>query len=293
MTDKAELFVDSRCMLGEGPFWHPLAKRLFWFDILNQTLFSATADGHLEDRITFKDVVSAAGVIDADHLLIAQAGALVNYELSTDTSKIVAPLEEALIGNRPNDGRVDQAGGLWIGTMSRRGGDDQGAGTVYQYRNGKLTTIREDITIPNSICFAPDGRTAYFADTMTNIIEKVATDPATGLPVGEWTEFARTDGLGSPDGSAVDAEGYVWNARWGAGCVVRHAPDGSVDRVVEVPGAKRTTCPAFGGDDLKTLYITSAREGMTDEETAAAPHSGSVFAIRVDVPGLPSFPVKL
>ena len=293
MSDQAELFIDSRCMLGEGPFWHPLLNRLFWFDILNQTLFSATTDGHLVDRITFKDVASAAAVIDEDHLLVAQAGALIKYQISTDTSSVVVPLEEELVGNRPNDGRVDQAGGLWIGTMSRQGGQDAGAGSVYHYKAGKLTTIRENITIPNSICFSPDGRTAYFADTVKPVIQKVATDPETGLPIGEWTEFARTEGMGAPDGSAVDAEGYVWNARWGAGCVVRHAPDGSVDRVVEVPGASRTTCPAFGGDDLKTLYITTAREGATDEDLKREPSAGGVFAIRVDVPGLPAVPVKI
>lgn len=292
MNAKAELFVDSRCELGEGPFWHPMLKRLFWFDILNQTLLSADADGKLVDRITFKDVVSAAGIIDEDHLLVAQAGALLNYEISTDTSQVVIPLEEEKVGNRPNDGRVNRAGGLWIGTMSRRGGQEQGAGALYQFRAGTLTTLLENVTIPNSACFSPDGRTAYFADTGENLIRKVSLDPETGLPAGEWSEFARTDGLGSPDGSVVDSEGYVWNARWGAGCVVRHAPDGSVDRVIEVP-ASRTTCPAFGGDDLKTLFITTAREHMTPEELEREPHAGSVFAIRVDVPGQPETPVRL
>lgn len=292
MNAKAELFVDSRCMLGEGPFWHPMLKRLFWFDILNQTLLSATADGHLVDRITFKDVASAAGIIDEDHLLIAQAGALLHYEISTDTSHVVVPFEEDRVGNRPNDGRVNRAGGLWIGSMSRRGGQEPGAGTLYQYRDGALTVLIDSVTIPNSTCFSPDGRTAYFADTMKPLIRKVSIDPETGLPNGEWSDFASTEGRGAPDGSVVDSEGYLWNARWGAGCVVRHAPDGSVDRVVEVP-ASRTTCPAFGGDDLRTLFVTSAREGMSDEELAREPHAGSVFAIRVDVPGLPETPVRL
>src|SRR5690606_32892483 len=292
MNAKAELFVDSRCELGEGPFWHPMLKRLFWFDILNQTLLSATAEGHLVDRITFKDVASAAGVIDEEHLLIAQAGALLRYEISSDTSEVVMPFEEDLVGNRPNDGRVDPAGGLWIGSMSRQGGQQPGSGTLYQFRNGTLTPLLDNITVPNSTSFSPDGRTAYFADTGTKLIRKVAIDPATGLPVGEWSDFARTDGMGAPDGAVVDSAGYLWSARWGGGCVVRHAPDGSVDRVVEVP-ASRTTCPAFGGDDLRTLYVPTAREGMTDEELAAEPHAGSVFAIRVDVPGQAETLVRL
>jgi sugar lactone lactonase YvrE len=289
---KAELFVDSRCELGEGPFWHPLLKRLFWFDILNKTLLSADTSGHIVDRFTFKDFVSAAGVIDDDRLLVAQAGALLEFSLSTDTSKVVVALEPDRPGNRTNDGRVDRTGGLWIGTMSRRGGQDKGAGALYRYRAGELTTILTEQTIPNSTCFSPAGDVAYFADTMRPLIRKVACDPATGLPVGEWSDFASTEGRGGPDGAVTDSEGYVWSARWGAGCVVRHAPDGSVDRIVDLP-VSRITCPAFGGDDLKTLYITSAREHMTPEQLEKEPHAGSVFSIRVDVPGLPETLVKL
>jgi len=289
---KAELFVDSRNLLGEGPFWHPLLKRLFWFDILNQELLSADGNGHLVDRFAFKDVVSAAGVIDEDHLLIAKGGALINFELSSDSETVVMPLEADKPGNRPNDGRVNGAGGLWIGTMSRRGGQEPGAGALYQYRAGELTTVLDGITIPNSASFSPDGRTAYFADTMTDTIRKVATDPATGLPTGEWETFAVTTGKGSPDGAVVDSEGYLWSARWGGSCVVRHAPDGSVDRVVELP-VSRVTCPAFGDADLRTLYVTTAREGASQDDLEREPYAGSVFAIRVDVPGQRENLVKL
>lgn len=288
---KAELFVDCRCELGEGPFWHPLLERLFWFDILNQTLLSADENGHLVDRIAFKDVVSAAAVIDKDHLLIAQAGALLRYQFSTDMTVPVIPLEADKPGNRTNDGRVDPTGGFWIGTMSRHGSQHPGAGSVYRFRNGALTTVLPDITIPNSTCFSPDGRTAYFADTPSGIIRKAPLDPATGLPNGPWTDFASTEGRGLPDGAVVDSEGYLWSARWNGSCVVRHAPDGSVDRIVELP-VSRVTCPAFGGKDLRTLFVTTAREGMTPEELEREPHAGSVFAVRVDVPGQPEHLVR-
>jgi sugar lactone lactonase YvrE len=292
MNARAELFVDSRCELGEGPFWHPLQQRLFWFDILNQTLLSARADGHMVDRFTFKDVVSAAAVIDRDTLAVAQAGCLLRFDITTDTSTPIIPIEDELPGNRTNDGRADPAGGFWIGTMSRRGGQDAGAGAVYQYRAGELHTILEGITVPNSICFAPDGRTAYFADTGTKRIRSCPLDPETGRPAGAWADFASTEGLGAPDGSVVDAEGYLWNARWGGSAVVRHAPDGSVDRIVELP-VSRVTCPAFGGEDLKTLYITTAREGMSEEDLEREPLAGSVFSLRVDVPGQPENLLRL
>lgn len=286
MTLQAELFVDCRCELGEGPFWHPQLDRLFWFDILNQTMFSAGADGHVVDRITFKDVVSAAAVIDRDTLAVAQAGALLRYDMKTDTSTPIIAIEPDVPTNRTNDSRVDRTGGFWIGTMSRRGGQEIGAGAVYRYRAGELIQVIDDITIPNSICFSPDGRIAYFADTMTGKILKCETNPETGLPVGAWSEFASAEGLGGPDGAVTDAEGCVWSARWGASCVVRHTPDGKVDKVVELP-VSRVTCPAFGGKDYKTMYITSAREHMGTDELEKEPLAGSVFAIELDVPGLP------
>jgi sugar lactone lactonase YvrE len=288
---KAELFVDSRCELGEGPFWHPLKKRLFWFDILNQTLLSADADGHVHDRFTFKDKVSAAGVIDEDHLLIAQAGALLRFELSTDSSTVVALLEDDKPGNRPNDGRANPAGGLWIGTMSRRGGAEPGAGAIYQYRHGRLTKILSDLNIPNATCFSPDGKRAYYTHTGDPILT-CALDPSTGMPAGEWTTFASIKSHGVADGAVIDSAGYMWNARWNGSCVLRIAPDGTIDRQIDLP-VSRVTCPAFGGPDLKTLYITSAREGMTPEQLEAEPLAGSVFSIEVDVPGQPEPLVKL
>lgn len=291
MTTKAELFIDSRCELGEGPFWNHLVGRLFWFDILNNTLFSAGADGRIVDRFTFDDRATAAAMVDENKLVVATAGALVELDLVAGTKRFLASLEADKVGNRSNDSRVNPAGGFWIGTMSRRGDADVGAGAVYQYRSGQLELLFDRVTIPNSICFSPDGGTAYFTDTPTRQILKRAIDPATGLPVGDWQLFAEID-RGYPDGSVVDSEGFLWNARWEGFCVVRHAPDGSIDRVIEVP-TSRPTCPAFGGADFKTLYITTAREHMSPEELAADVHAGSVFALETDVAGLPEPLLKL
>ncbi len=283
MNRKAELFVDSRCELGEGPFWHPLLGRLFWFDILNRTMLSAGADGHVVDRIVFKDTVSAAAVIDRDSLAVAQSGTLLRYDFATDTSAPIIDVEADVPGNRTNDSRMDRTGGFWIGTMSRKA--EAGAGGVYQYRAGQLTKVIDKIRIPNSICFSPDGRTAYFTDSGKMIV-RCALDPETGLPVGPWEDFYTMEGLGGADGSVVDSEGFIWNARWGGSAVIRISPDGKLDQVIEVPGVTRVSCPAFGGKDMKTLFLTTAREGMTPEEEQRQPHAGSVFAIEVDVPGL-------
>ena len=284
MNEQAQLFVDSRCLLGEGPFWHPLLKRLFWFDILNQTLLSATEDGHLVDRITFKDTVSAAAVVDENTLAVVQSGHLIRYRFDTDSHEIVADIEADVPGNRSNDSRMDRSGGFWIGTMGRHGGNPK-TGAVYQWKAGKLTTILTGIGIPNSICFSPNGTRAYFTDA-GRVIQTVTLDPATGLPNAEWTTFFDGEAPGGADGSVVDSEGYLWNARWGGGCVIRFTPDGQIDRIIEVPGVTRVSCPAFGGADMKTLYLTTAREGMTPAEAEAQPTAGGIFSIRTDVVGL-------
>lgn len=292
MTDTAELFIDSRCELGEGPLWHPGLQQLFWFDIVNQTLFCADTEGHIRDRFIFRDVASAAGVVDNDTLVVASGAGMLRLELGTDDISTLCPLEPEKPNNRPNDGRVHPSGSFWIGTMGRKNAGPTD-GSVYLYREGKLDKLFGDIGIPNSTSFSPDGRLAYFADTHTGLISRCSVDPDTGRPVSPWEPFASTKGhRGAPDGSVVDSEGYLWNARWGGNCVVRHAPDGSIDSVIEVP-VPQVTCPCFGGKDLRTLYITSARAGMSPEQLEQYPLSGGVFAIEVDVPGQPEPTVAL
>jgi sugar lactone lactonase YvrE len=287
MTTTAELFIDSRCELGEGPFWHPLQDRLFWFDILNKTLFSATSGGIMVDRFTFDATVTAAGVIDSDNLAVASAAGIFKLTLSTDTRELLIPLEPDSTSTRTNDGRVNQSGGFWIGTMGLKDAGSVAAGALYQVRSGSVTKLLSDVYVPNSTCFSPDGRTAYFADTPSLTIRKVAIDPQTGLPNGGWQTFVDSSQMaGQPDGAVVDSEGFVWSARWRGASVVRISPDGRIDREIKLP-VSRVTCPAFGGRDLKTLYITTAREGLTADELAQEPLAGSVFAIDVEVPGLP------
>ncbi len=280
-----ELFIDCRCELGEGPLWHPDLNRLFWFDIINRRLMSATPSGQIVSDTRFEQTVSAAGIIDENTLAIAASETFLRYDISSGVSASLAPLE-ANPGNRSNDGRVNPAGGFWIGTMSRKGSSNPGVGSLYQYRAGRLETILTDLSIPNAACFSPDGRTAYFTGEASafRVIKKVPLDPATGLPAGPWEPFVTVDAPIEPDGAVVDAEGYVWNAQWNGSRVVRYAPDGGIDRIVELP-VSRVTCPAFGGDDLRTLYITTARAGLSAEELERQPHAGSVFALRVDVPG--------
>jgi len=273
---KAQLFIDAKCTLAEGPLWHHLRGELLWFDIYGQKLFVAGLDGAVRQTFSFDQPVSAAAIIDEDTVAVAAASALWHFDLVTGVKSLIAPLEDDLPDNRSNDGRVDPAGGFWIGTMRRA--EDRPDGAVYQYRAGQMRKLFGDVTITNSMCFAPDGRTAYFSDTVTRRILKCAID-AEGRPEGEWTLFADvSEGPGYPDGSVVDAEGYVWNARWGGSCVVRHAPDGRVVQTVELPAAN-VTCPAFGGPDLRTLFVTTARKNLSEAELAVQPGAGGIFKL--------------
>ncbi|ODT80361.1 MAG: hypothetical protein ABS76_16910 [Pelagibacterium sp. SCN 64-44] len=291
MTDIAKLLIDSQCALGEGPFWHDGRQQLFWFDINNKTLFAASAEGVMAGEWHFDEIVAAAAIIDDDNLALAAETGLKRFSLATGDSEHLIDIERDVPANRTNDSRVHPSGAFWIGTMVKDEGPKDGA--VYHYRAGKLTSIRSNAAIPNATCFSPDGRIAYWTDTPTRKILKCETDPETGLPVGEWTLFADvSEHRGYPDGAVVDSQGYLWNARWGGNCVIRYAPDGTIDRIVEVP-VSQVTCPAFGGRDLKRLFLTSANKNLSDDQLAAEKVAGGVFYIDLDIAGLPEARIQL
>lgn len=291
MTQTARLLIDSKCELGEGPIWHPGRQQLFWFDINEQSLFAANAGGEIEESWLFNESVAAAAIVDDQTLAIASENGLLRFDLSVGGINRLVDIERDVPANRANDSRVHPSGAFWIGTMVKEEGPKNGA--VYHYRAGELKRIIDKAAIPNATCFSPDGRVAYWTDTPSQKILKCATDPETGLPIGDWELFADVSGhRGHPDGAVVDSEGFVWNARWGGSCVVRHAPDGSIDRIVEVP-VSQVTCPAFGGKDLKTLFITTAAKTLSPKKLAEEKVAGGVFAIEVDVPGLPETPIQL
>jgi len=263
------MIFDTRpCDLGEGPIWHPLRNELFWFDILNRTLHSQARSW------TFSGYVSAAGWISRDELLVASETGLIRFDLATGAEQAVAEVGTAK--TRSNDGRADRQGGFWFGTMGKKA--EKGAGAIWRWYKGELRQLFKKISIPNAICFTPDGTAAYFTDTALAQVMKVALD-AQGWPVGEpevWLDLARA-GL-NPDGAVVDAEGRFWNAQWGAARVACYASDGVFLQEVETPGAPHASCPAFGGPGLSTLYVTSALENMDAEARARHPASGQTFA---------------
>lgn len=291
MNDTAKLLIDSQCAVGEGPFWHAGRQHLFWFDINNKTLFAANAEGAVQNQWQFDEIVAAAAIIDDATLALATETGLKRFDMVTGETVHLVDIERDVPANRTNDSRVHPSGAFWIGTMVKDEGPKDGA--VYHYRAGVLTKIISNVAIPNATCFSPDGRTAYWTDTPDQKILKCAVDPETGMPVGAWELFADvSEHRGYPDGAVVDSAGYLWNARWGGSCVIRYAPDGSIDRIIEVP-VSQVTCPAFGGKDLKRLFLTSANKTMSAEQLAEEKVAGGVFYIDLDVAGQPEPEIKL
>ena len=272
------IYDETPCELGEGPFWHPERQTLFWFDILGTRLLSRGAEG--AQAWDMDEHASAAGWIDRDRLIVATESGLYRFDLVTGARQLIVALEADRPDTRSNDGRADPMGGFWIGTMGKKA--EPRAGAIYRYFEGRIERLFPEITIPNAICFAPDGRRAYYADTPRQRIWTVPLD-ADGWPDGPSEVFVdlRSEGL-NPDGAVVDAEGGLWNAQWGAGRVVRYLPDGRADRVIDLP-ARLTTCPCFGGAALDQMFVTSAWEGLP-ERTAS---DGQTFAVDPGCAGLP------
>lgn len=268
-----DVFSNTACTLGEGPLWHPERNALFWVDIMSNKLF---CKANTEMMWEFDENVSAAGWVDHDTLLIASETALWRFDIPSGEQEFVAALESDNEITRSNDGRADPQGGFWIGTMGHNA--EPHAGAIYRYFRGEVRKLFDKITVSNSICFAPDGNTAYFTDTRSRQVQRVALD-ADGWPAGTPQVFLdlRAEEL-NPDGSVVDAAGNLWNAQWGASRVAVYDPNGDFLRAIPVP-ARQSTCPAFGGPDLQTLYVTSAAKGLDE------PQGGMTFCTALDVKG--------
>lgn len=267
------LYDTRPCELGEGPLWHPERQQLFWFDINEHRLL--TVENGAPKEWQFDEFVSAAGWVDRDTLLIASETALSKFDIETGETEFICTLESDNDVTRSNDGRADPQGGFWIGTMGKNA--EPKAGAIYRYFDGALTKLFGKISIPNAICFAPDGHTAYFTDTVTQTVMRVALD-ADGWPEGDPLPFVKD--VEGPDGAVVDTQGNLWVARWGGWGVTQYAPDGTELRHVKVDAA-HTTCPAFGGPDGTTLFVTSSADGL-DKDAAA---HGQTFAIETDTKG--------
>lgn len=279
--------VACQNVLGEGAYWDARRQRLWWVDVpMPAKLWSLEpASGKVASYDMPQMVMSVRAKRDGSGLIVASHSGVSSFEFESGRLTHLISPEPDKPYNRSNDGGTDARGRFWFGTMQNNIAPDGSpigivgaVGTLFRLDpDMTLSRHQTNISISNTVCWSPDNRTMYFADTATGAIFAYDFDLEAGR-IGNRREFARFD-RGAPDGSTVDAEGCVWNARWDGGCVVRFTPQGKVDMVVEVPVAKPTSC-AFGGPDLGDLYITTARYAGRPEQLAAAPESGNLLVCR-------------
>ncbi|HEV8388283.1 MAG TPA: SMP-30/gluconolactonase/LRE family protein [Dongiaceae bacterium] len=283
------LVAETRDQLGEGPVFVARENALRWVDIVGRRWHRYDLGaGALRTMQLPEGLTSFAPRRKGGFVGTFESG----FAFLSDDGKEISWLhrpEAALKDNRFNDGGTDPHGRFLGGSMNKRTSGATGA--LYRLDgDGRLSVLRSGIGISNTVVFSPDGRTLYFADTATNDLGAYAYDPDNGT-LGARKAFAVPgDVPGFPDGSAVDCEGYLWNARWDGGCLVRFSPEGRVDRIVELP-VRRPTCCAFGPSGSTTLYVTSAALGLEGDALARQPWAGGLLAVDVGVAGLarPSF----
>ena len=283
--------IEAGDRLGEGPVWNAHDQSLWWTDIHNRRLRRWSPDGQaIEDVATPERLCSFAMVEGRpDTLLAAFETGLAWFEPKTARLDWIVRPETIGTGRRFNDGRTDRQGRFWVGTMIE---DLAGPATASLWRfdaDGGFAAMEGGVSISNGLALSPDGRTLYFADSPHQTILAYDLDPETGAIHGQRL-FAEVE-RGYPDGATVDAEGRLWSARWSAGEVVCHTPDGRVAEVIKTP-ASLPTCCAFGGPDLSLLFVTSATDSLTAAECAAQPLAGAVFVYETGAVGLAEVPYR-
>jgi L-arabinonolactonase len=273
-------------VLGEGPVWSDREQCLYFVDIVSRRVQAYWPGTKAHRSWQFDTFPGSLAECRSGGLIVALGDRIVRFDPARGTAALeeIVVLERDRPDNRLNDGKVDPWGRFWVGSM--RVAEDAKAGRLWCVSpDGDAHAVRDGIGVSNSIAFDRERGRMYFADSMSGAIEQNDLDAARKLT--QWRPFAKA-GKGAPDGSCTDADGYLWNAEWGGWRLCRYAPDGSLDRVIEMP-VSRPSCCTFGGVDHGTLFVTSAHYNMTPEERQRDPDAGSLFCIELpDVRGLPA-----
>ena len=293
--NKAEIFIDCKNILGEGITWSQDDQTLYWLDIPSPSkLYRHSLKNNKTEQFEMPEMISAMAVRSNNDLLIASHSGINNFNPNTNAFTKILELEPDKPKNRCNDGAADFLGNFWVGTMQNNIAPDgsniditQNSGSVYCIdKNFIITNHLNNIGVSNTFVWSPKNDKFYFTDTLTGIIDVYDYDYK-NRKISNKKEFAQSD-RGYPDGSTIDSEGFLWSCRWDGSCVVRFNPKGEIDTIVEVPAKNVTNC-TFGGSDLKTLYISTARMGISEDELNKHPLSGGIFAFNSSVKGKADF----
>ncbi|MFV0505125.1 MAG: SMP-30/gluconolactonase/LRE family protein [Bacteroidales bacterium] len=282
--DKLELVANTpKARLGEGAVWHPVEQVLYWVDITEGKLHCYNPAN--EENQTFSMGSMIGTVVPAKgrfNVLVALETGIYGRALDGEMFKL-ADYPREVANNRFNDGKCDPKGRFWVGTMNKKVID--GAGALYLFDGHQLAIKRSGMTIPNGVVWSSDGQTMYHVDTAESAVFAYDFNLESGALSRRRIAIKVPQELGVPDGMSIDSADMLWIAHWGGKAVVQWNPlTGEKGRVIDVPAPHVTSC-AFGGENLKTLYITTAQEGLTDKQLREYPLSGSLFKIPIDVEG--------
>jgi len=284
-----ELVVDAAATVGEGPVWDAARGILWWVDIVGGLVHRLDPRDGSDRTLPVGAEVGAVALRRGGGLVVALPDRLASLDPDTGRTESLIPFAIAAGRQiRCNDGKCDPGGRFWVGRMTPDGAPGEGS-LLRVDPDMTVVTRMTGLAIPNGLGWSPDGRRMYFLDSAWCEVREYPYDPVTGS-MAEGTPLVRFPDDGTvPDGLTVDAEGHLWVARWGAGCVVRVAPDGMVVGRIDLPVSQVTSC-TFGGDDLGDLYITTAHEDFTPDDFAREPLAGGLFRCRPGVRGLLPIP---
>ena len=282
--------VRARNIIGESPIWCRRSERLFFVDIKGQAIHVLDpADGSCRS-FGLPDMVTSLSTRARGGLILTLRKTFAFYDPETETLEILADPEPDLPDNRFNDGKCDRQGRLWAGTM---GANDWLAETGALYRfeaDRRVTRMQDRVKCSNGTGWSPDGRTMYYTESFRYAIFAYDFDPSSG-EIANRRPFAGIDASagGFPDGLTVDAQGFVWSAQPVWGRLVRYDPAGRMERIIDLPVSRGTSC-IFGGADYRTLFVTTATETLTPEQLEEEPLAGSLLAFEPGMQGLPETP---
>jgi sugar lactone lactonase YvrE len=285
-----ECVADAKSIVGESPLWSAAEQCVYFVDIPQRQLHRLSLSNMLLESFTTPDIVTAVALRRGGGLILTFERTLAFFDPGKKSFAATMAMTTEPTGNRFNDGKCDRQGRFWSGTMCKTEWDEP-CGSLYRIGADRTATrLVSGIRCSNGLGWSPDSRTFYFAESFAHTIYAFDFEAQSGVISGRRV-FATLDPASGafPDGLTVDAEGHVWNAQPVFGRLVRYDPDGRIDRIVETPVSRCTSC-TFGGDDLGTMYVTSARDSLTAEELIEEPLAGGLFAFRPGVTGIAETP---
>ncbi|SHI47604.1 SMP-30/gluconolactonase/LRE family protein [Pseudozobellia thermophila] len=285
-THKAEPILDNRSLLGEGPVWDERSQTLYWVDIEGKKLHAHRPATQHNAHWDFDEMLGAAVPMENGNLLLALEKGLAVFDVDTGFLHRPGVLENNDPMMRFNDGKTGPNGHFYIGTMHKEFAPK--SGTLFRVDPTlKVKTEISGTTISNGMAWTSDRKTFYFSDTDTYKIDRYEYHLETGSLSNRQTAFKIPSTYGGADGMCIDSENMLWIAHWGGSCVRRWNPKtGEVLQKIDVDAPHVTSC-CFGGKDLDTLYITTARSGLSQKQIEKHPKSGGLFAYRPKVKGRP------